>query len=55
MHFTTGVPGHLCRGLDVCGLLSSSIDDLEKLNIEIPVLGMVQQNEQLSSEFRFFI
>lgn len=32
----------------MCGLLSSSIDDLEKLNIEIPVLGMVQQNEQLS-------
>lgn len=55
MHFTAGVPGHLCWELDVCGLFSSSTDDLEKLNIEMLVLGVVQQNEQLNSEFQFFI
>lgn len=55
VHFTSGAPGHLCWELDVCGLFSSSTDDFEKLNIEMLVLGVVQQNKQLNSEFQVFI
>lgn len=35
----------------MCGLLSPSIADLEKLSIQLRVLVMLQQSGQLSSEF----
>lgn len=35
IYTAAGIPRQLCRGIGMCGLLSSSTDDLEKLNTEI--------------------